>query len=461
MCKAFLFICLILPLWTQAAEIQNLSDIYQLALTNDPTLASAQSANLATQEKLAQARSLFFPTITFSINATHSDADVQYIGGTRSPFSPGKNSFESLGYSASFTQPIFRKQNNVQYAQAKLQVSQADLQLLLFQQDLMLRSSQAYFDVLLAQDRIDLINAQKVAINKQLEQARANFEVGTATITDVNEAKARFDLIVAQEIAAINDLEIKRRAVQSITGLVPARFASVNPDIIITLPEPQDMQTWVQIAEQNNLNLSIQQRTFDIASQEIEKQRAAYYPTLDAVSNYNDSSANGSAQGFGSDSKISQFGLQLQIPIYQGGLYASRVREAVANKQRALDDVEVARRKAEFDTRQAYLNLTGSVSQVQAYEQALSSSQSQVDSTSLGYEVGVRTSVDVLNAQQQFFSAQRDLLQARYTYLLSIIKLKSATGLINEADLADINKRLVERQTVKTPDNVIITPLAP
>lgn len=423
-----------------AAETQDLADIYQQALANDPTWASAQSANKATQERLAQAKALFFPTITFNTNAGHTDADVEYTGG-RSPFSPGQNSFETFGYGANLNQPVFRKQNNVQYAQAKLQVDQSDLQLLLTQQDLMLRSSQAYFDVLLAQDKIDLINAQKSAINKQLEQAKANFEFGEATITDVNEAKARFDLIIAQEIAAINDFEAKKRAVQAITGSVPGKLASVSPDIRITLPEPFNMESWVEVARQNNLNLSIQQRAFEIASEEVRKQEAGRYPTLDIVSSYNNTIAGGSPQGFGSDSEISQIGLQLQIPIYQGGLVTSRIREAVANKQRALDEVEVARRKAELDTRQAYLNLAGSVSQVQAYEQALSSSQSQINSTALGYEVGVRTNVDVLNAQQQYFSAQRDLLEARYLYLLSLLRLKSAIGLINEADLIDVSKR--------------------
>jgi outer membrane protein len=427
----------------RAAESQqNLLDIYQLALSHDPTWASARSANTAAQEKLEQGKALYRPTVTVSANTSHSDTDIRYIGG--SVFNNGGPvSFNTTGYGVNVNQPLFRKQIGAQYEQAKFQVTQADKQLLLAQQNLMLRTAQAYFDVLLAQDKIDLINAQKSAINRQLEQAKANFDVGTATITDVNEAQARYDLTVAQEIAAINDLDVKKRTVQSVIGELPQKLATARADLRTTSPQPADMEKWVEVAEQNNLTLSIQQQAFEIASQEVERQRAGHFPTLDAVGSYNSTYANGGINGFGTDLKDTTIGLQLQIPIYQGGAVSSRVREAVANKQKAQEDVEVARRQAALDTRQAYLNLVSSIAQVSAYEQALTSSQSQLDSTNLGYEVGVRTSVDVLNAQQQLFSAKRDLLQSRYNYLLSILKLKSATGLINEADLADINQRLI------------------
>lgn len=443
---------LALPTTILAAPSQNLLDIYQLGIANDPTLAAARSANQATQERLTQARSLFFPTISFTMNATHSDTDIRYLGTGNNPFrTGGPQHFETFGYGVNATQPIFRQQNNVQYDQAKLQVSQSDLQLIQAQQDLMLRLSQAYFDVLLAQDNIELINAQKTAINGQLEQAKANFEVGTTTITDVNEAQARYDLIVAQEIAATNDLEAKKRTLQSIIGTMPHPLAGVNPDIQTAPPQPADMEAWVDVARQNNLSVNIQQRALEIATKEVDRQQAGHYPILDAVGSYDDTRAGGGVNGFGNDLESSQIGLQLQIPIFQGGLVSARVREAVALKQQAQDNLEAARRQAELDTRTAYLNLTGSVAQVKAYEQALVSSRSQLESTQLGYEVGVRTSVDVLNAQQQFYTAQRDLLQARYNYLLSLLRLKAATGLINEADLADVNQRLAATGPVAPP----------
>jgi len=303
--------------------------------------------------------------------------------------------------------------------------------------------TQAYFDVLLAQDSIALINAQKSAISRQLEQAKANFEVGTSTITDVNEAQARFDLTIAEEIAAINQLEIKKRALQAIIGKMPQSLATVREDLSPQLPQPNDMQAWVDLAEQNSLALAIQQHNFQIATREVERTRAGHLPTLDAIARYSDNRNNGSASGFASDLEDLTVGLQLAIPIYQGGAVSSRVREAAANLQKAQEDMEVVRRQAELDTRQAYLDVSSGVAQVKAYEQALVSNQSQLDSTTLGYEVGVRTSVDVLNAQQQFYTAKRDLLQARYNYLISFVRLKFASGLLTEADLVNINQHLI------------------
>ncbi len=452
--RTIVLICATSPLATQvfaadmlAAEVQvqekqqSLVDIYSQALAHDPTLASALSANQAAQELIEQGKALYRPTVNFSAGANASQTDIKYIGaGT--PFRAGQANFEGYNYGVDARQPIFRKQNLVQMDQAKTQVSQADKQLALSQQELILRTTQSYFDVLIAQDKIDLIIAQKAAILSQLDQANANFEVGTATITDVNEAQARYDLSVAQEIAAVNEHQVAKRAVQAITGEIPQKLATVKADIKTNRLE-QSMDKWLEVAAKNNLNIQIEQDTVKFAEQEIERARAGHLPTLDAVASYSDTYANGSPNVFGSDLKNGTIGLQLQLPLYEGGATSSRVRQAVLNKQKAQDDVEIARRKTELETQRAYLNLSTSIAQVKAYEQALISSQSQVDSTKLGYEVGVRTSVDVLNAQQQFFSAKRDLLQSRYNYLVNIIRLKAASGIVVEADLVDINQQLI------------------
>ncbi|CEN56710.1 TolC family outer membrane protein [Candidatus Methylopumilus turicensis] len=443
----FLLLGLALGHHAQAADSQNLMQIYQQALSRDPVWASAQSSHLASQEKLAQGNALFLPTVTFNSGVSATQSDAKFFGGATSVLRGGQNNFESYNYGVNVSQPIYRKQIRAQFEQAKSQVAQADKQLLLAKQGLIIRSSKAYFDVLLAQDKIDLIGAQKTAINKQLEQAKANFEVGTSTITDFNEAQARFDLVVAQEIAAMNDLEVKKRAIQAIVGSTPQALVGVRSDLVAQSPEPIEMEKWVEVAEQNNLTIALQQQALEIATQEVERQNAGHMPTLDAVAGYNNNYANGTATGLGNGSDITSasIGLQLQIPLYQGGLVSSKVREAVANKQKALDDLEAAKRQADLDTRSAYLNLSSSVAQIKAYEQALSSSQSQLDSTNLGYEVGVRTSVDVLNAQQQYFSAKRDLLQSRYTYLVNILSLKSAVGLLGETDVESVNQQLVSR----------------
>lgn len=423
-------------------SVQDLLGIYRQAQTSDPAWASAQSANVAAQEKLVQGKALTLPTVTLGANASHSQTDIRYNGSNSIFRSGGNEQFESYSYSVNLSHPLYRKQNTLQYEESKTQVAQADEQLNSAHQDLMMRVAQAYFDVLMAQDNIDLIQAQKAAISRQLEQAKANFEVGSATITDVHEAQARFDLTVAQEIAAVNALEAKKRTIQSLTGQLPQRLASAKSGLQAALPEPQEMEKWVEVAEQHNLALKIQQQSLQLADQEVARTQAGHLPTLDIVGSYSDSYANGGVNGFGNDLKNATVGLQLEVPLYQGGAITSKAREAVANRQKAQDDVENARRQADLQTRQAWLAVSSAVAQVKAYEQALVSSQSQLDSTNLGYEVGVRTSVDVLNAQQQLYSAKRDLLQARYSWLLSVLQLKAAAGVLNEDDLAATNSQL-------------------
>jgi outer membrane protein len=307
----------------------------------------------------------------------------------------------------------------------------------------MLRTTQAYFDVLMAQDRIDLIVAQKTAIAGQLAQAQANFDLGSATITDANEAQARYDLVVAQEIAALNEFEIAKHAVQAITGQLPQRLANVKLQLKAN-EMGLSMATWQELALLNNLNIQIQQDTAKLADQEIARNQAGHLPTLDAVASYTNSYANGTISRFGAGNElqVGSIGLQLQIPLYEGGAVSSRVRQAQLNKQRAQDDLTAVRRQTELDTQRAYLNLSSSIAQLKALDQAVISSQSQLDATQLGYQVGVRTSVDVLNAQQQFFSAKRDVAQARYNYLINIIRLKAAAGVVAAADLVDINQQL-------------------
>lgn len=424
-----------------AGNEQDLLAVYHQALANDPALASALSANKAAQEIIEQGKALYRPTVSFTAGVNNSRTKIRYLD---SNLQDGSSNFDTYRAGVEARQPIYRKQNLVQMDQAKVQVSQADKQYNLSQQALILRTTEAYFEVLIAQDKINLIRAQKEAILSQLDQANATFEVGTATITDVNEAQARYDLIVAQEIAAVNEHQIAKRAVQAITGEIPETLATVKTDIQVVSLQ-QNMQDWQEIARQNNLNIQIQQDNLKLAEQEIELKSAGHLPTLDAVASYTDNYTNGSPSVFstGNELKNATIGLQFEIPIYQGGAVSSQVRQAAYNKQKAQDDLDLARRQTDLETQRTYLNLDTSIAQVKALEQALISSQSQLDSTKLGYEVGVRTSVDVLNAQQQLYSAKRDLLQARYNYLVNIVRLKSASGLVAEADLVEINQQLL------------------
>ncbi len=421
---------------------QSLLDIYNLALAHDATLASALLANQATQEIIEQGKALYRPVVNFNAGTAITHTDIAF-NTARVPFPGGGQSFSGYQYGVEAHQPIYRQQNLVELEQAKTQVSLADKQLYLTQQTLILRTALAYFDVLLTQDKSDLLTAQKAAIQSQLEQAKANFEAGTNTSTDVNEAQARYDLVVAQELAAINDHQIAQQSVQVITGEIPMSLAPVNTAMRTHALE-QSLDKWLEVAAANDLNIQIHQDSVKLAEQAIEHANAGHLPTIDAVASVSESYASGSYYGFGSDLKSGSVGLQLQVPLYQGGGTSSRVRQALLSKQKAVNDVEIARRQTSQDTQRAYLNLNTSVAQVKAYEQALVSSQNQLDSTQVSYDVGLRTSVDVLNAQQQLFSAKRDLLQARTSYLVNIIRLKAASGVVAENDLVDINQQLVQ-----------------
>ncbi len=425
----------------QSAWAVDLMSIYREAQVQDATYAGAKAQYIGTQEKLPQARALLLPSINFGAAAHYNEVNTDYPTNI---FPSGRRDFYDYNYGVNITQPLYRKQNNATYEQAKIQVKQAETQLSASAQDLMTRVAQGYFDVLLARANLSTIRSQKTAVAEQLEQAKRNFVVGTATITDSREAQARYDLVVAQELVAENDLEVKGRALEQITGKPVGKLAGLSTPVTLNAPQPANMDAWVEQAYQSSLQVASAQQNVEIAMQEVKKADAGHYPTLDAVGSLTDNYANGSAQGIASDVKALVVGVQLNIPLYQGGGISSRVREAVAGQEKARQDLEAARRQVALQTRQAYLGVTSGLGQIKALEQAVGSTKLQLESTKLGQEVGVRTAVDVLNAEQQLAAAERDLAQAVYSTIVNQLKLKASVGKLAEADLADINILLKE-----------------
>jgi outer membrane protein len=428
------------------AVAADLHEMLTRGLSNDATYAAARAEWRAAQEKLPQGFALLLPSASLSANTQINDRTQDFRPTTNEPGGRSESGrFNSNSLSVSVTQPLYRAQNKIQYDQAKVQVAQADAQLSAALQDLILRVSQTYFDILLAQDNVTFKGAEKAAISEQLEQAKRNFEVGTSTITDTHEAQARFDLVTAQEIAALNELESTKRALQQIIGELPPRIAPLGPRFAPTDPSPKSMESWVDLAIENSLQVQVQKAAEEFAGKEVERNRAAHHPTLDAVASYSD---RGSGSGVnlqtntGRDERTTVLGLQLAFPLYQGGAVNSRVREAISNLEKARQDLEAAKRTAALDTRQAFLGVTSGIAQVKALQSAVVSSQSQLDSTRLGQEVGVRTGVDVLNAQQQLFSARRDLAQARYDYILNRLRLSAATGRLSVEEIARVSQWL-------------------
>ncbi|OGA24379.1 MAG: channel protein TolC [Betaproteobacteria bacterium RIFCSPLOWO2_02_FULL_67_19] len=429
---------LALPL---AASAQGLAQVYQDAKAYDAQYAAARFTLQAGLEKLPQGRALILPSLNLSANATNTRIDSEPHNASVS--SDFLRDTRSHGYTLSFAQPLYRKQNFIQYDQAGYLVKQSEAVFAQAGQDLVVRVALAYFDVLAADDTLALVRAQKAAISEQLAQAKRNFEVGTSTITDTHEAQARFDLAAAQEIASQNDLDAKKRALQQLTGKEYATLKPLRADIKLSPPEPSRMDDWVGLAEKQSYPVQIQELAAEIAQLEVRRNAAGHHPTLDLVASYGWISQTGSQlTTAGANLTTGTFGLQLGLPLYAGGAISSREREAAAIFEKSRQDLENARRSAALATRQSYLAVINGVAQVGALEQALVSSQSALDSNKLGYEVGVRINIDVLNAQQQLFSTRRDLAVARYNTITNHLRLKSAAGSLREEDLELVNRAL-------------------
>ena len=423
------------------ALAQDLLQVYRDSKAYDAQYSAARYALQAGLEKLPQGRALLLPALNLSANTTNSNLTIGTYGANPAP--TGGRDFSTRGYQLNLSQPLYRPQNWAQFDQAEQQVRQAEAVFGQAGQDLILRVAQAYVDVLAAQDNLGLVRAQKTAIGEQLAQAKRNFEVGTATITDTHEAQARFDLTSAQEIVAQNAVDTQIRQLQQVAGKVYAQLRPVRANVKLSPPNPANMQNWVELAERQGYPVVIQDAGTQIASLQAKLTRAGHYPTLDLVGSYGQTNQTGSAvTAFSSQLSIGSVGLQLAVPIYQGGAISSREREAAANYEKAKQDLENARRSAALAAQQNYLLVINGIATIGALEQALVSSQSALDSNKLGYEVGVRINIDVLNAQQQVFQTRRDLLVARYGTIMNHFKLKAAAGTLREEDLEQANLAL-------------------
>ena len=419
------------------AAAADLEQIYREALAYDAALAAARASAEAGREKLPQGRAGLLPSLNLTGNTNWNDSTAHLATGNPS------GRYNSNGWQVQLTQPLFRWQNWVQYKQGEMQAALADAQYQLAVPDLTLRASQAYFDVLGAQDVLAAAQALNEANTQQLALAKKSFEVGTVTITDVHEAQSRSDLSSAQVIAAESDLAVKRHALLVLTGKEPDALKGLRKGVALSRPDPTDIQSWVAAAEASNLSVQANQLVSEIATREVERNRAGHLPTVDMVaSRGNTATSNplGNFSAYNTDSTV--VGLQLAVPLFQGGATNSRVREASALREKAVSDLDNARRTAAQSARQAYLGVTSGLAQVKAFEAAQVSSRSALDANKLGYEVGVRINIDVLNAQSQLFDTQQKLAKARYDTLMAQLKLKAAAGTLGDEDIKAINALL-------------------
>ena len=414
-----------------AAQAQSLLELFDAAHAYDASYLSARALFDSAPYRIEQSRALMRPNISASANALRTT--------TREPYTESFKS-NTLGAAINGTQPLFNRSNRVTIAQSERSLESSQAALDAAEQDLMLRVSQAYFDVLGAQDTLTTTRANKAAIAEQLASAKRNFEVGTATITDTREAQARFDLATSQEIAADNDLVTKRIALDQLVGRDNVAPKDLLVPVVLPVPSAP-VDEYVSRAAESHPSVRQALASYDIAQLETEKARAQALPTIDAVASVN--GGHGAiAAGFNGYNSGTSIGVQLNVPIYTGGLVQNRIKETLALEEQARNNLEAARRGVTQSTRQAYYTLLSGSAQVKALEAAEASSQLALEATQLGYKVGIRVNVDVLNSQNQLYSTKRDLARARYDVLLGMLRLRQAAGELTPNDILGIDRLL-------------------
>lgn len=423
------------PAWA----VQDLVDIYNLSVQSDPILMAEAASQRATAELADQADAAFLPQVDMVANNSRvwSDSSAQRFGGT--------SEFNDHGYTLSLVQPIYRRNNFVQSRQADIAIEGAAANYQFVEQELIVRVAERYFAVLGAEDDLSFALAELEAIEKQLEQADQRFEVGLATITDVSEARAAFDLATAALIEAENLLANAREALRETAGQYPGELAELKDDAPLIKPEPENIDEWSERAIAMSPVLLAASSNVGLAKENIEFERSGHFPTLDLVAQKGYTSQSDSNLSGSNKTHQKIIGLQVNIPIYAGGVVNSRTREASHLLDEAMQNEEEQRRAIMRQTRAAYNSVMSGISRVDALQQAVYSNQKALESTEAGFEVGTRTTVDVLNARRELFSALRDYSRSRYDYVVNTLRLKQAAGIISVNDIEQINQWLVPR----------------
>ena len=425
-------------LQASSGHAADLMDIYGYALDSDPQYRQVAASRRAIMEQRPQARAQLLPSLSFSANAFTNEQDIT------SAFNPigqeGKVSFGSHGYSLDLTQPLFRGDRIIRYLQADNLIRQADAELVAAEQDLIVRTATAYFEVLAAYDNLKFAEAEKKSLSRQLEQTQQRFDVGLTAITDVQEAQAGYDRAFAAEIEAGNNVDNSMEVLREITGAYFSALTPLGETMPLLNPQPEEIETWTDAALERNLNVLAAQHAVDNSRREIKRQQAGHLPTLDVVARHSLDETGGR---FGAlESTTSSLGVQLNVPIFQGGYVSARVRETREQLNAELERLELARRRAQRLTRQAYLGVISGISRVNALQQAVLSSETALQATEAGFEVGTRTAVDVVAAERATSQARRDYARARYDYLLDTLRLRQASGSLSAEDLSQVNRWL-------------------
>lgn len=417
---------------SSSAMAEDLVSVYKLAVQNDSQFRAAQAQYRALLEVQSQSVALLLPSI--SASAHYSEHNDNTITTTTTPYKYNTN-----GYSLTLTQPIYRHQNFVGLGQADAQVAQAAAEFEYAKQDLILRVAKQYFAVLAAEDDLEFAKAEKKSIGEQLIQTEQRFHVGLIAITDVHEAKARYDQAVARSIVAKNTLAISNESLREITATHHSSLAFLSVRHPLVKPDPADINQWIKTANEQNALLIASKKSVDVARAEVSRQSAGHYPTLDLTANHAFTEYGEGVSGGQRKQDSNTVSIQLNVPLYQGGLVNSQTRAAGYRLTQAREKLEQQKRATERQTRSSYLSVIANISQVKALKQALASSLVALEATQAGFEVGTRTAVDVLDSQRELFGSRRDYAQVRYNYVLETLNLKLAAGTLSSVDIEKLN----------------------
>lgn len=424
----------ILMLVSASANAEDLVQIYKLAQTNDPQFKSAKAILESAYESVKVSRGEFLPKL--NVNAGISDVDSEFTSDSPAITPSTSSDGTTTSYSVSLKQPLYRSNNNATHSQNKNYVKQAEADFATAEQNLIIRVATQYFRVLGAQDNYEFSRAELSANARQLEQTKQRFEVGLVAITDVHEAQARYDLSVAQSIDAENQLNNESESLRAITGKYHTSFALLKSETPLSLPQPDDIEHWTKLALEQNKFLISSQHFAAQSRDSVNIQKAAHKPTLD----FNASRSRQDSDIGETDS--TSFGIEFNMNIFNGGSTSARVRQAEHSLTQAMESLEDARRVTQRDVRSSFLSVRAAVSQVKALKQAVISSQSRLKASEAGYDVGTRTTVDVLDARRELFNSQRQYARARYDYILETLRLQQFVGELNEEDIKNVNSWL-------------------
>ncbi len=419
----------------QQCYAQDLIKTHQLALENNPELKSAYFNQFATAELKSQSIAQMLPTISLSGSSAR-----ERLNNKKTTFqASGSQNYWNHSFTINFIQPVFHWDHWIQLNQSDNQIAQSEAQYQAIYQQLIVNTSEAYFNILAAEDNLEFTVSEKKAIEQQLEQATQRFKVGLIAITDVYEAQAGYDQSVADEIEAINLLDDNKENLREIIGENEADLDTLLETIPLNLPEPADITSWSNVAENNNFNIIAQLNQTEVLRKEIKRQKSGHLPTIDIVASYG---VQDNTSTFGLRGDTQSVGLQLNLPIFEGGGVHSRTKQAQFNYQQEKENLTKVKRTVARQVRNAYRDVVSSISRVKALHATIKSSESALEATEAGFSVGTRTMVDILAEQRNLYRAKRDYSRSRYDYLINGIKLKEAAGSLSEADLQIINQYL-------------------